>query len=101
LTRGFAVLNGAEPLPTSGRSSRGDAGFRIASITKPIAGAAVRLLVQDGQPALDDPVERWLPELADRRVLRNLAAVATDMFLVPPPGVIRNEPLKSCEVQPA
>src|SRR4051794_40342047 len=41
-----------------------DAIFRIASITKPIAGVAAMLLIQDGAMALDDPVERWLPELA-------------------------------------
>src|SRR5690242_20155990 len=44
-----------------------DAIFRIASLTKPLTGAAAMLLVQDGAMALDDPVERWLPELAGRR----------------------------------
>lgn len=46
--------------------------FRIASISKPIAGVAAVLLVQDGAMALDDPVARWLPELAEPRVLRTL-----------------------------
>ena len=41
-----------------------DSIFRIASITKPITAAAVMMLVEDGRIALDDPVERWLPELA-------------------------------------
>jgi len=47
-----------------------DAIFRIASITKPVAGAAAMLLIEDGAMALDDPVARWLPELAEPRVLR-------------------------------
>jgi CubicO group peptidase (beta-lactamase class C family) len=55
-----------------------DAIFRIASITKPITGVTAMLLVQDGLMALDDPVEWWLPELADRRVLRTLASELDD-----------------------
>jgi CubicO group peptidase (beta-lactamase class C family) len=46
-----------------------DAMFRIASITKPIAGALALGLVQDGLLALDDPIARWLPEAANPRVL--------------------------------
>jgi CubicO group peptidase (beta-lactamase class C family) len=48
-----------------------DAIFRIASVTKPIAGAAAMALIQDGAMALRDPVARWLPELAEPRVLRS------------------------------
>src|SRR5437868_4578650 len=55
-----------------------DAIFRIASISKPIAGAAAMLLIEDGAMALDDPVERWLPELAQRRVLRTLESELDD-----------------------
>ena len=47
-----------------------DSIFRIASITKPITAAAVMCLVDDGRIALDDPVGRWLPELADPVVVR-------------------------------
>ena len=43
---------------------------RIASITKPITAAAVMLLVDDGLVSLDDPIARWLPELASPRVVR-------------------------------
>jgi CubicO group peptidase (beta-lactamase class C family) len=55
-----------------------DAIFRIASLTKPIVGVAAMLLVQDGAMALDDPVGRWLPELAEPRVLRSLDAELDD-----------------------
>jgi len=46
--------------------------FRIASITKPITAAAAMALVDDGKLTLDEPVDRLLPELADRRVLRRV-----------------------------
>jgi len=55
-----------------------DAIFRIASITKPIAGVAAMLLIQEGAMALDDPVGRWLPELAEPRVLRALESSLDD-----------------------
>src|SRR5205807_7795904 len=55
-----------------------DAIFRIASITKPIAGVAAMLLVEDGAMALDDLVDRWLPELAEPRVLRTLESELDD-----------------------
>jgi CubicO group peptidase (beta-lactamase class C family) len=47
-----------------------DSLFRIASITKPITAAATMALVDEGLIELDEPVDRLLPELADRRVLR-------------------------------
>ena len=55
-----------------------DAIFRIASLTKPIVGVAAMLLIQDGAMALDDPVGRWLPELAEPRVLRSLESELDD-----------------------
>jgi len=55
-----------------------DAIFRIASLTKPITGVAAMLLIEDGAMALSDPVERWLPELAGRRVLRSYDAELPD-----------------------
>ena len=56
-----------------------DSIFRIASITKPITAAAVMMLVEDGRVALDDPVERWLPELASRTVVRTPAGPVDDV----------------------
>lgn len=47
-----------------------DSLFRITSMTKPITGAVVLSLVDDGVLTLDEPVDALLPELADRRVLR-------------------------------
>jgi CubicO group peptidase (beta-lactamase class C family) len=55
------------------RAMARDSIFRIASITKPITAAAVMMLVEDGRIALDDPVGRWLPELASPSVVRTPA----------------------------
>jgi CubicO group peptidase (beta-lactamase class C family) len=46
--------------------------FRIASLTKPIGGAAAMMLVEEGKISLEEPVDRLLPELAARRVLKRL-----------------------------
>ena len=43
--------------------------FRISSMTKPVTAVAALLLVEDCVLRLDDPVDRFLPELADPRVL--------------------------------
>jgi CubicO group peptidase (beta-lactamase class C family) len=52
--------------------------FRIASLSKPVVSAAAFILVERGVLALDDPIERWLPELADRQVLRTPDAALDD-----------------------
>jgi CubicO group peptidase (beta-lactamase class C family) len=46
--------------------------FRIASMTKPVTATAVMMLIADGKLKLNEPVDRLLPELADRRVLRRI-----------------------------
>ena len=43
--------------------------FRIASMTKPVTVAAAMALAEEGKLTLTDPVSRWLPELAEMRVL--------------------------------
>ena len=50
-----------------------DSLFRIASMTKPVTSIAVMMLVEEGKLKLDDPVTRWLPELADMQVLNDPA----------------------------
>jgi CubicO group peptidase (beta-lactamase class C family) len=68
---GTYAFGGNEPM-------RRDTVFRIASLTKPIVGVAAMMLVEDGVLTLDAPVERWLPELANRRVLRSVDAALDD-----------------------
>jgi CubicO group peptidase (beta-lactamase class C family) len=57
---------------------RRDTVFRAGSLTKPILAAATMLLVEAGALRLDEPVDRLLPELADRRVLTRLDADLDD-----------------------
>ncbi len=44
--------------------------FRIFSNTKLVTSCAALLLFEEGRFQLDDPVERFIPQLANRRVLR-------------------------------
>jgi CubicO group peptidase (beta-lactamase class C family) len=48
---------------------RADTVFCIASLSKPITSVAALMLVERGVLRLDDPVARWLPELAAPKVL--------------------------------
>ncbi|MFF2437747.1 serine hydrolase domain-containing protein [Streptomyces sp. NPDC058107] len=57
-----------------------DSVFRIASMTKPIVAAAVMMLVEEGRIALDEPVGRWLPELASPKVLRTPSGPLDDVI---------------------
>ena len=51
---------------------RRDTIFRISSMTKPIIAVAAMILVEECKMRLDESVDRWLPELAERRVLKRL-----------------------------
>lgn len=68
---GRMALDGPAPMPR-------DAIFRLASMTKPVTAIAALMLIEDGRIRLDEPVQRLLPELADRRVLRTLASPVDD-----------------------
>jgi CubicO group peptidase (beta-lactamase class C family) len=54
--------------PDRGGPMPRDALFAIASMTKPITGVAGLLLWEEGRLGLADPVERFLPQLGNRRV---------------------------------
>ncbi|MGH1564423.1 serine hydrolase domain-containing protein [Mumia sp. DW29H23] len=73
VARGEDVAVGAHGThgPGDGTRIRPDSLFRISSVTKPIVAVAAWTLLDDGTLDLDAPVERWLPELADRRVMRD------------------------------
>ncbi len=62
---GALAVGGPDPM-------RRDTIFRIASMTKPVAAAAAMILVEECKLRLDEPVDRLLPELADRTVLKRL-----------------------------
>ncbi|MDT0448032.1 serine hydrolase domain-containing protein [Streptomyces hesseae] len=53
-----------------GAPMRRDTVFRMASASKPVSIAAAMVLLDECRLRLDDPVDQWLPELADRQVLK-------------------------------
>jgi CubicO group peptidase (beta-lactamase class C family) len=72
----LAARDGQVEVGTAGTLTRGedravarDTLFRIASMTKPMTAVAALILVEECRLRLDEPVNAWLPELADRRVL--------------------------------
>jgi CubicO group peptidase (beta-lactamase class C family) len=66
--QGVMDIESKKPMPKDGI-------FRLASMSKPITGAAVMMLVEEGKIRLNDPVSRFIPEF------KNLNKVA-----VPKPG---------------
>jgi CubicO group peptidase (beta-lactamase class C family) len=73
-----------------GAPMRRDTLFRIASLTKPVAAAAAMILVEECRLRLDDPVDRLLPELADRRVLKRLDGPLDDTVPADRPLTLRD-----------
>src|SRR5262249_5785498 len=45
-----------------------DAMFRIMSMTKPVVGVAVLMLIEEGKVRLNDPISRFIPEFKDLKV---------------------------------
>jgi CubicO group peptidase (beta-lactamase class C family) len=58
----------------AGIALRDDHIFRVFSNTKLVTSCAVLLLMEEGGLRLDDPIERHIPELGERKVLRPGAA---------------------------
>jgi CubicO group peptidase (beta-lactamase class C family) len=52
--------------------------FRIASLSKPITAVAAMILVEQCKLRLDESIEPWLPELANRRVLKSISSQPDD-----------------------
>src|SRR5882724_11591739 len=74
----------------TGRPLTADALFRIASMTKPVTSVALMQLVEQGKIGLDDPAEKYLPELANPKVIESFNAATGDYRLRPasrPPTV--------------
>lgn len=81
----LGTMAAGEPQPV-----RRDSIFRISSMTKPVVAAAAMAAIDDGALAIDAPVDRWLPELADRRVLRRLDAELDDTVAADQPIRVRD-----------
>jgi len=73
-----------------GDPMRRDTIFRITSMTKPVTAVATMILIEECKLRLDEPVDRWLPELADRRVLRRLDAPLDDTVPALRPITVRD-----------
>jgi CubicO group peptidase (beta-lactamase class C family) len=66
-----------------GRPMTAEAIFRIASMTKPVTSVAAMQLYERGRFALDDPAEKYLPELANLMVFESFDS-ATGAYKVRP-----------------
>jgi CubicO group peptidase (beta-lactamase class C family) len=60
----------------SGKPMQKDAIFRIMSMTKPIVGASIMMMIEEGKVRLTDPVSKFIPELKDLKVAVTVAAPA-------------------------
>src|ERR687889_1002045 len=80
---GTKAFGGSDPM-------RRDTIFRVASVTKPIVAAAAMILVEECALRLDEPVDPWLPELADRQVLRTIESPLDDTVPANRPITLRD-----------
>ena len=82
-TIGTKAVGSSDPM-------RRDTIFRITSMTKPVTAVATMILIEECRLRLDEPVDRWLPELADRRVLRRLDGPLDDTVPARRPITVRD-----------
>ena len=64
--QGMMDLDSKKPMASSSM-------FRIASMTKPVIGVAVMMLVEEGKLHLNDPVSRYIPQFKDMKVAMPIA----------------------------
>jgi len=64
--QGVMDLDSKKPMASSSM-------FRIASMTKPVIGVAVMMLVEEGKLHLNDPVSRYIPQFKDMKVAMPVA----------------------------
>jgi CubicO group peptidase (beta-lactamase class C family) len=80
---GATALDGVAPMQR-------DTIFRISSMTKPITAVATMILLEECVVRLDEPVDRLLPELRDRRVVRRIDGPADDTVPANRPITVRD-----------
>lgn len=88
--RGDEHADAIGALAYGGGTMRRDTIFRLASTTKPITAVAAMTLVEECRLRLDDPVEAWLPELRDRKVLRTIGGPLDDTVPATRPITVRD-----------
>ncbi len=64
--------------------------FRISSMTKPVTAVATLVLLEECLLRLDEPVDRLLPELAERRVVRRIDGTVDDTVPADRPITVRD-----------
>lgn len=69
---------------------RRDTLFRMASVTKVITAVAAMILVEECRLRLDDPVDDFLPELANRKVLRTIDSALDETVPARRPITVRD-----------
>jgi CubicO group peptidase (beta-lactamase class C family) len=69
---------------------RRDTIFRAASVTSPITAVAAMILVEECRLRLDDPVDGFLPELANPRALRSIDSELDDTVPARRPITVRD-----------
>jgi CubicO group peptidase (beta-lactamase class C family) len=82
-TIGMNAYGSSEPI-------KRDTIFRISSMTKPITAAAAMILVEECKLRLDEPVDRLLPELSNRQVLKRLDGPVDDTVPASRPLTLRD-----------
>jgi CubicO group peptidase (beta-lactamase class C family) len=80
---GSKARGGGEPM-------RRDTLFRITSMTKPVTAVAALILVEECRLRLDEPLDRLLPELANRRVLSRIDGPLDDTVPAVRPITLRD-----------
>jgi CubicO group peptidase (beta-lactamase class C family) len=88
--RGERVVEPIGAADLDGTPIRTDTIFRISSLTKPITAAATMMCVEECKLRLEEPVDRLLPELADRVVLRQPDGPLTDTVPARRPITVRD-----------
>jgi CubicO group peptidase (beta-lactamase class C family) len=82
-TLGTLAFNQSAPMRT-------DTIFRIASLAKPVTAVAATILLEECKLRLDESIEPWIPELANRRVLRSLSGPLDDTVPAKRPITVRD-----------
>ncbi len=88
--RGEAHVEAIGDASPRGPPIRRDTIFRISSMSKPVTAAATMILVEDGTLRLDEPVDRHLPELANRRVVKRIESPLTETVPARRPITVRD-----------
>lgn len=81
--RGFQNIDARKPMQR-------DTIFGLASMTKPVTAVATMILVEEGKMRLDEPIDYWLPELANRKVLNDPVGPLDEVHDSPRPITVRD-----------